>query len=47
MHPASLLRVKREILKCDAARLKPRVSRLLQSDDPARVQSGLARLREA
>jgi phosphotransferase system enzyme I (PtsI) len=46
MHPASLLRVKREILKCDAARLKPRVSRLLQSDDPVRVQSGLARLRE-
>jgi phosphotransferase system enzyme I (PtsI) len=46
MHPASLLRVKREILKCDAARLKPRVSRLLQSDDPVRVQSGLARLRK-
>ena len=47
MHPASLLRVKREILKCDTAQLKPRVARLLRSDDPARVQAGLSRLREA
>jgi phosphotransferase system enzyme I (PtsI) len=46
MHPASLLRVKREILRCDAARLRARVSRLLGSDDPVKVQAGLKRLRE-
>ena len=45
MHPASLLRVKREILRSDAARLRPRVSRLLASEDPERVQQALARLR--
>ena len=46
MHPASLLRVKREILRCDAARLRTRVARLLGSDDPVKVQAGLKRLRE-
>lgn len=46
MHPASLLRVKREILRCDAARLRTRVSRLLGSDDPVKVLAGLRRLRE-
>jgi phosphotransferase system enzyme I (PtsI) len=46
MHPASLLRVKREILRCDAGRLRTRVSRLLGSDDPVKVQAGLKRLRE-
>ncbi len=46
MHPASLLRVKREILRCDAARLRTRVSRLMGSDDPVKVQAGLKRLRE-
>jgi phosphotransferase system enzyme I (PtsI) len=47
MHPASLLRIKREILRCDAGRLRTRVSRLLAADDPVRVQAGLERLREA
>jgi phosphotransferase system enzyme I (PtsI) len=47
MHPASLLRVKREILRCDAGRLRTRVARLLAADDPALVLSGLARLRGA
>lgn len=47
MHPASLLRVKREILRCDAAKLRARVARLLAGDDPVRVQSGLDRLRQA
>lgn len=47
MHPASLLRIKREILRCDAGRLRTRVARLLAADDPARVQSGLERLRDA
>jgi phosphotransferase system enzyme I (PtsI) len=46
MHPASLLRVKREILRCDVSRLRTRVSRLLGSDDPVKVQAGLKRLRE-
>ena len=47
MHPASLLRVKREILRCDAERLRARVSRLLATDDPVRMRSGRERLREA
>jgi phosphotransferase system enzyme I (PtsI) len=47
MHPASLLRVKREILRSDAGKLRARVSRLLAADDPVRVQTGLERLREA
>ncbi|MEI7443941.1 MAG: phosphoenolpyruvate--protein phosphotransferase [Burkholderiales bacterium] len=47
MHPASLLRIKREILRCDAGRLRTRVARLLAADDPVRVRSGLERLRES
>ena len=46
MHPASLLRVKQEILRADASRLAPRVTRLLSSDDPLRVRALLARLLE-
>ncbi len=45
MHPASLLRIKREILRSDASRLKPRVSRLLNTDDPVRLRAALRRLR--
>ncbi len=44
MHPASLLRVKREILRSDAAKLAPRVRRLVATDDPARVAVLLERL---
>jgi len=44
MHPASLLRVKREILRADAAKLAPRVTRLLQAVDPLRMRAQLARL---
>jgi phosphoenolpyruvate-protein kinase (PTS system EI component) len=44
MHPASLLRVKREVLRSDVARLAPRVRRLLAVDDPMRMRSGLERL---
>jgi phosphotransferase system enzyme I (PtsI) len=47
MHPASLLRTKREILRCDAERLRARVTRLLATDDPVRMRAGLGRLREA
>ena len=36
MHPASLLRVKREVLRSEVSRLAPRVRRLLSLDDPAR-----------
>ncbi len=45
MHPASLLLVKREILLSDVGQLSHKVSRLLNTDDPVRVQAGLARLR--
>ncbi len=44
MHPASLLRVKREILRADASKLGPRVKRLLASDEPLRVRAMLTRL---
>jgi phosphotransferase system enzyme I (PtsI) len=44
MHPASLLRVKREVLRSDVSRLTPRVRRLLTLDDPVRVRSSLDRL---
>ena len=46
MHPASLLRVKREVLRADVSRLSPRVRRLLAVDDPMRMRSGLERLME-
>ena len=46
MQPASLLRIKREILRCDARRLRTRVARLLATDDPVRMQAGLQRLRQ-
>jgi phosphotransferase system enzyme I (PtsI) len=46
MHPASLMRVKREVLGADVSRLEPRVRRLLTLDDPARVRGGLERLTE-
>ena len=46
MHPASLLRVKREVLLADTAQLRTRVSRLLNSDDPERVGTAIARLRQ-
>ncbi|MCM5571383.1 phosphoenolpyruvate--protein phosphotransferase [Burkholderiaceae bacterium FT117] len=45
MHQASLLRVKQEILRADASKLAPKVSRLLASDEPVRVRSMLAKLR--
>jgi len=45
MHPASLLPVKREILRSDAARLRVRVGRLLGYDEPERVEAALRRLR--
>ena len=46
MHPASLLRVKREVLRSDVSRLAPRVRRLLAVDDPQRMRNGLERLVE-
>ncbi|MEO6268852.1 MAG: phosphoenolpyruvate--protein phosphotransferase [Lautropia sp.] len=44
MHPASLLRIKREVLRSEVSRLAPRVRRLLSLDDPARMRIGLERL---
>ncbi|MGE0798401.1 MAG: phosphoenolpyruvate--protein phosphotransferase [Lautropia sp.] len=44
MHPASLLRVKREVLRGDASRLSSRVRRLLLHDDPVRIRAALERL---
>lgn len=44
MHPASVLRVKREILRADVPTLAPRVARLLQTVDPLRMRAQLARL---
>lgn len=47
MHLASLLTVKREVLQADVKQLRPKVSRLLGSDDPEQVQGALRRLRNA
>ncbi|MEN9313640.1 MAG: Phosphoenolpyruvate-protein phosphotransferase [Pseudomonadota bacterium] len=44
MHPASLLVVKREVLLADVPQLTTKVTRLLRSDDPARVRAMLGRL---
>ncbi|MBA3479861.1 MAG: phosphoenolpyruvate--protein phosphotransferase [Lautropia sp.] len=46
MHPASLLRVKREVLRSEVSRLVPRVRRLLAIDDPVRMRASLDRLAE-
>ena len=46
MHPASLLRVKRQVLLSDVSQLSLKVARLLNTDDPARLRTALARLRE-
>jgi phosphotransferase system enzyme I (PtsI) len=46
MHPASLLRVKRQVLLSDVSQLAIKVGRMLNSDDPVRVRAALARLRE-
>ncbi len=46
MHPTSLLRIKREILRADVSRLGPRVRRLLATDDPVRQRAGIERLVE-
>jgi len=45
MPPASLLPVKQEILRSDVSRLRARVARLINTDDPVRMQGALARLR--
>ncbi len=44
MHPASLLRVKQQILLADAGRLRGQVDKLVLSDDPAEVNAALAKL---
>ncbi len=44
MHPARLLKVKREVLRADHSRLDVKVRRLLTLDDPVRLRAGLERL---
>ena len=44
MQPASLLRVKREILQADTRWLSRRVSRIVRGNDPVRVAAALERL---
>ncbi len=44
MHAASLLPVKQEVLLSDMTQLGPRVARLLQADEPARVHAAIRRL---
>ena len=44
MHPASLLRVKREILSADVSNLAPRVAGLMRAADPERVKALIAGL---
>ena len=44
MHPASLLRIKREILDADTSLLAPEVSRLIAAADPARTAAWIANL---
>jgi phosphoenolpyruvate-protein phosphotransferase (PTS system enzyme I) len=46
MHPASLLRVKQEVLLSDVKLLKPKANKLLSTDDPHRIAVALKRLRE-
>ena len=44
MHPAQILEVKQQVLKSDLARLRRRVTRMLQSDDPEKLRAQLERL---
>jgi len=44
MHPASLLRVKREILQADIGWLAPKVARIVASNDPVRAAAARERL---
>ncbi|MBL8519808.1 MAG: phosphoenolpyruvate--protein phosphotransferase [Betaproteobacteria bacterium] len=44
MHPANLPRVKQRILQSDLAAIEPQVTRILQADDPDKVQSLLDKL---
>jgi phosphotransferase system enzyme I (PtsI) len=44
MHPAQILEVKQEVLRSNLADLRRKVTRLLNSDDPARLRQKLERL---
>ncbi len=44
MHPASLLRVKREVLQADRAMLSASVARIVESDDPVHVSAAIEAL---
>ncbi|MBI4989214.1 MAG: phosphoenolpyruvate--protein phosphotransferase [Rhodocyclales bacterium] len=47
MHPAQVLEVKQEVLRSNLAELRRKVSRLLDTDDPAKLRQQLERLNAA
>ncbi|MCC6658485.1 MAG: phosphoenolpyruvate--protein phosphotransferase, partial [Rhodocyclaceae bacterium] len=47
MHPAQILEVKQEVLRSDLAKLRRKVTRLLNSDEPARLRQQLERINAA
>ena len=47
MHPAQILEVKQEVLRSDLAQLRRKVTRLLNSDEPARLRQQLERINAA
>jgi phosphotransferase system enzyme I (PtsI) len=44
MHPAQILEVKQEVMRSNLAELRRKASRLLATDDPAKLRQQLARL---
>lgn len=44
MHPARLLEVKQQVLKCDLAAAQAQARRMLRADDPARLHAMLAQI---
>jgi phosphotransferase system enzyme I (PtsI) len=46
MHPAHLLEIKQRVLTTDVGKSAPLVSRMLKSDDPAKLAALLAKLND-
>jgi phosphotransferase system enzyme I (PtsI) len=47
MHPAQILEVKQQVLRSDFARLRRKVTRMMNTDDPAKLRLQLERLNTA
>jgi phosphoenolpyruvate-protein phosphotransferase (PTS system enzyme I) len=47
MHPASLLKVKQEVLLSNVKLLKPKANKLLGTEDPQRIALALKRLHDS